>query len=172
MRDLVYENSNKIFDVSTETNGYKCKNFILCNGTLPSWWWDCKGHYLCTNCDVMFEKLQGGKGELPIFEEKECPVCLETSRSVELAYCNHTICIKCFKRMFYSDGANIDMEEPIFPYNEEIYDKYIEDENNPKWVLEYPLLKEYEKNVKIYYDKIEELEEKEEYLRHCPFCRK
>lgn len=166
-RDLTYENNNKIFDVSTETNGYKCKNYILCNGTLPSWWWECKRNYICINCDIMF-----GKCELPIFEEKECPVCLEITNGIELPHCKHIVCLRCFKRMFYSEGAILDMEEPIFPYDETIYDEFVEDENNPKWFLEYPLIKEYEKQWKIYCDKQDELEEKEEFLKKCPLCRK
>jgi len=37
---------------------------------------------------------------------------------------NHTLCINCFKRCYYSNDEN----KPEFPYSE------IEDTENPKWL--------------------------------------
>ena len=28
----------------------------ICEAILPIWWFDCKGNYLCTNCDMLFGK--------------------------------------------------------------------------------------------------------------------
>jgi hypothetical protein len=56
-RDFEYENSNIGYDVQytkEDGGGIKCKNYIICEGVLPKWWLECKGHYLCTNYHMMF----------------------------------------------------------------------------------------------------------------------
>jgi hypothetical protein len=50
-KDLDYENNNIGYDSQyTKENGggIKCKNYIICGCVLPTWWFDCKGSYLCT----------------------------------------------------------------------------------------------------------------------------
>ena len=57
-RDFEYENNNICFDYQNpeeDGGGIKCKNYELCEGVLPKWWFECKGNYLCTNCHMMFE---------------------------------------------------------------------------------------------------------------------
>ena len=66
-RDLEYENNNIGYDwqyTEEDGGGIKCKNYELCEDVLPKWWFECKGHYLCTNCDMMFGTWKNGKGEL------------------------------------------------------------------------------------------------------------
>ena len=56
-RDLEYEENNIGFDYQwpeEKGGGFKCKNYELCDTVLPHWWFGCKGHYICTNCDIMF----------------------------------------------------------------------------------------------------------------------
>ncbi len=80
----------------------------------------------------------------------------------------HFACIDCFKRCYYGDLAC----EPKFPYSLEILDEYEADMDNPKWDLEYPLIRQYD----IAWDKWEEEREiiinQEDYLKRCPMCRK
>ncbi len=55
-RDLEYEKNNIGYDWQyTKENGggIKCKNYKLCKAILPIWWFECKGKYLCTNCDII-----------------------------------------------------------------------------------------------------------------------
>ena len=56
-RDIAYENNNIVYDEQypeKDGGGLKCKNYEICNTILPEWWFDCKGHYLCTNCHMCF----------------------------------------------------------------------------------------------------------------------
>ena len=82
------------------SGGIKCKNYEVCEDVLPKWWYDCKGQYLCTNCDVQFGTwgVQTGKGELRIYNNLECPICLESEKCISQPFCDHTVCIQCFKR--------------------------------------------------------------------------
>ena len=88
MRDFEYEKNNIGYDwqYPQETGGgIKCKNYEICEAVLPLWWFDCKGNYLCTNCDCMFGTwsnpkagiFKTGKGVLPVVNNVECPICLE-----------------------------------------------------------------------------------------------
>ena len=129
---------------------------------MPIWWFDCKGNYLCTNCDMLFGK------ELNI-SDNECVICLEVKRSTTQPNCEHKVCIQCFKRCHYGDE---DLEnEPQFPYPE-IEDEYYDDQDNPKWKTEYPLIESYNVEFNEWDDKRDMKREEEEYLRKCPICRK
>lgn len=62
-RDLEYENKNIGYDEQypiEDGGGIKCKNYEICETVLPKWWFNCKGCYLCTNCDMMFGTWTGG----------------------------------------------------------------------------------------------------------------
>ena len=152
----------------------KCDNFEICEAILPDWWFECKGNYLCCNCHMMFGswtkksgKEHPGKGTLQFYNNLECPICLENTRCVSLPRCNHSMCMKCFKRCYYGK------EYPLFPYpelEEEYYDdvennNYV---NNSKW-------DDYRHNIDNYellYDKIEDENYNENTINKCPLCRK
>jgi len=178
-RDIDYENNNKAYDtmnmsgLDEDGKGIKCKNYELCEAVLPTWWFDCKGNYLCSNCHMMFgtwgNEINGnnGKGLLEIIDKIECPLCFETKKGISQPKCNHFVCIECFKRCYYGDKSG----EPSFPYPD-IEEEYFEDNENPKWDINYPLIKSYniewetwENNKIIKYND-------EENLRKCPICRK
>lgn len=97
-RDFDYENNNSInnYDNGSEI-GIKCKNFNLCKNYIPDWWFDCKGTYLCTNCDGIFGI------ELNFREiDEECPICLEKSKyQAQFPSCPHWFCTKCLKKLFF-----------------------------------------------------------------------
>lgn len=178
-RDIEYERSNASApDEQLPEGGVKCKNYHICEANLPNWWYDCKGNYLCTNCDMLFgtwknEKAgvyKTGKGELPFVGEKNCPICLEMKPSIIQPNCDHTICIECFKRCHYGDQLR--EGEPIFPYSEDIEEEYETDQWNIKWKTHFPLIDKWNRewnewdNIRMY------KYEKEENLRLCPVCRK
>jgi hypothetical protein len=166
-RDLDYEHANIGYDEQYPNGGIKCKNHLLCGAVLPEWWYDCKGHYLCSNCDCMFGKWQGGKGVLPTKQDTECAVCLETGIAINLPNCEHYICINCFKRIWYGDDSG----EPEFPYPE-IEDQYYDDPDNLKWDMEYPLIKKYNEDWDEWDDARMDKYNSEKHLRCCPLCRK
>ena len=165
-RDLIYENDNIAYDeqCTEETGGgIKCKNYEVCDSVLPKWWWDCKNCYICTNCDMMF-------GKLDIKDNINCPLCFEYKKGVSYPKCDHKICIDCFKRCFYGDKC-IDTE-PVFPYPD-IEEEYQDDPDNPKWKrIEYVLIGVYNTEYRIWDDSRIEKYENEKYLRNCSLCRK
>lgn len=170
MRDLECEKNNVGYNEQYPNgDGTKCKNYIICKEVLPNWWYDCKGHYICTNCDCMFGEWINGKGVLDINNNTECPICLEINDCVKQAFCNHKLCIKCFKRCYYGDEMLESM--PIFPYPE-IEDEYFNDENNEKWINEFPLIKKYNEKYDLWLDMKEEKYNNDKNLRKCPICRK
>lgn len=143
-RDLVYEAENKIpAEYEPGVMHIKCKNWEVCGTGLPEWWWECKGRYVCTNCDMgRWAKWKGGKGVLEFKEDVYCTVCFETKRGVSEPRCSHfTSCIECFKRRYY--GKKI--IQLAWPYDENIRDEYEQDTNNPKWKTDYPLIEAWEK---------------------------
>lgn len=167
-RDLDYERDNVGYDEQyPDGDGIKCKNHIVCGAVLPSWWYSCKEHYLCTTCDVMFgtwssgSHVNTGKGELSILNDIECPICFETGTGVMQSRCDHCICVKCFKRCYFGSD-----EKPEFPYTKDIEDYYNEtDECSEEWYSKYPLVKDYE-------DKVEQGFINGDNLQRCCICRK
>jgi hypothetical protein len=143
-------------------NPIKCPNFDMCGTIAPEWYYECH-RGTCMNCAITF----GGK--LTFYEsEEECIVCLETGKTVKFLRCNHKVCHKCFKRCFYGKERE---EEPVFPYDDNIWDEYEEDENNEKWLKEYPLISEWNKRcdeIEHYY---QSKYDSEENLRKCALCR-
>tara|TARA_Y100000385_G_C13027838_1_gene609292 strand:- start:782 stop:1333 length:552 start_codon:yes stop_codon:yes gene_type:complete len=182
VRDSVYEKNNIGYDVQyprEEGGGIKCKNYEICEAVLPSWWYECKGHYICMTCDTMFGTWSNSeygifkteKGVLPIIDDTECPICLERKRSVTQPNCEHTLCIECFKRCYYGDWSGA----PEFPYSKEVEDLYhMDDENydHIKWKKDYPLIETWGLEYDRWYDDIENKQANEEYLRCCSLCRK
>ena len=177
-RDFDYENNNIGYDwqyTEEDGGGIKCKNYIICEAVLPKWWFDCKGCYLCNNCDMMFgtwssgEYKQVGKGVLEMSNNLECPICLEIKECISQPRCNHSLCIICFKRCYYGD-ENIE-GKPIFPYPDIEYE-YDDDTENIKWVNDYPLIKIYNEEFNKWDDEKTEKYENEKNLRICSLCRK
>ena len=170
-RDYDYEKNNIAYDhqYRIETGGgIKCKNYEVCESVLPEWWFDCKGHYLCINCDIMFGYWKGSKGVLQITDNTECPICIEKKRCISQPNCQHVVCIDCFKRCYYKQEERCPIK---FPYSKQIEEEYVEDDENPKWETEYPLIKIYIQEYDKWLDEIDKKYESEEYLKKCPLCR-
>lgn len=178
-RDLNYEKNNIGFDyqyTEKDGGGIKCKNYELCESVLPKWWFECKGNYLCENCHMMFgtwgsgEKAHTGKGILEISNNIiNCPICLEGKKCISQPRCNHYVCISCFKRCYYGDSDSYG--EPIFPYPD-IEDEYYDDQENIKWMKNYPLIKIYNEEWNKWDDEKSKKYANEHNLRVCPICRK
>jgi hypothetical protein len=165
-RDLIYENDNIAYDENG--NGIKCKNYELCEAILPPWWFECKLKYLCTNCDMMFGSwIENSKEILKFNDDIECPICLQVSRGISHPRCIHSLCIMCFKRCHYGDNSG----EPTFPYTN-IQAEYDDDQENPKWKTDYPLIDIYNQEWNKWTDEKYEKYENEKNLRQCPICRK
>jgi hypothetical protein len=169
-RDLIYEAENKIpAEYEPGVMEIKCKNWDVCGTGLPEWWWQCKGHYICTGCDTIWGKWIGGKGVLEFKEDVYCTVCFETKRGVSEPRCSHfTSCVDCFKRRMY--GKELVMIP--WPYDESIREEYNQDPSDPKWNTEYPLIDAWEKYTDVQLLESQLYYEREKSIRECPLCRK
>jgi hypothetical protein len=98
-RDLVYETNNIGFDMQYPNGGIKCKNYNLCEAVLPEWWFNCKGKYLCINCDCF------GWNELKFRNiNNDCNVCY--NNGIEMKFptdCGHWFCVNCCKKILFWD---------------------------------------------------------------------
>ena len=145
----------------------KCKNYIICGTEFPEMYIGCwGGKGCCLNCDIMFGSWGKGKGILKTNNNIECPICLEDEIiGIEQPNCDHCICISCFKKSYYCDNND---DDPPFPYPE-IEDEWDDDQSNPKWEKEYPLIEKWNDEINKL---IDEREEKRELLSKCCICRK
>jgi len=142
-----------------------CCNEIVCGSHLPPWFHGLKkaGICICIGCDSTFGK------KLDIVENADCPVCLETKQSVVMPNCTHSMCIGCFKRCMYGEP---DEPEPEFPYPSNVEDEYYEGgRDDPIWLAAHPLAIDYDAKWIAWDDNRQEKYEKEQNLRHCPYCR-
>lgn len=173
-RDLEYENHNVGYDwqyPEEDGGGIKCKNYALCGTVLPKWWFECKGNYLCCDCHMSFGtwgERHTGKGVLEIIDNQECPICLDTKKSISQPNCDHTLCLDCFKTCYYGDDDS--ENEPKFPYPD-IEDAYYDNPEDPRWEKEYPLIQMYQVAWDAWDHENTEKYNNQAYLRRCPLCR-
>jgi hypothetical protein len=141
-----------------------CCNELVCGSQLPPWFHGLKkvGLCICIGCDSTF----GGK--LDTVETTDCPVCLETKPGVVMPRCTHSMCVGCFKRCMYGEP---DEPEPKFPYSEDVENEWHEDQDSAEFLARYPLVVKYNQDWNSWDDRRQVKYEKEENLRHCPYCR-
>lgn len=146
----------------------KCLNYELCGSTLPNWWLECKSKLICTYCDIFFGSWSNktGRGILNFYDSIDCPICFNNSRGVSFPSCDHSICVTCFKRIFFPCYDN----EPIFPLPD-IENEYDMDPDNPKWD-NIQLIKKWRLEWLQWDNNKNSKFESEEFLRKCPICRK
>ena len=110
-RDLEYEEGNIGYDYQYPNGGIKCKNYELCGTVLPDWWYDCKAHYLCTNCDMLLYELEFR--DCP--DDEECVVCNEKEKQVKFpANCGHWFCCKCSSDILFWDETRYHLSPEPF----------------------------------------------------------
>jgi hypothetical protein len=143
----------------------KCPNFEICRKYDFPLNMSCHGG-LCTNCDIMFGKWDGGKGKL-VFKQDDCCICLENKRCVSYPKCNHFVCIDDFKRLQYGEERQ---NEPPFPYRELEDDYYLKNQGHPSYEND-PVIIKYNDEYNKWDDMYEKKKEKEENLRKCAICR-
>jgi len=97
MKEQQFKNTNPCY----QDGDIKCPNFEICENYDFPLNMSCHGG-LCINCDKMFGKWDGGKGEL-VFKQDDCCICLENKRCVSMPRCNHFVCIDDFKRCIYGE---------------------------------------------------------------------
>ena len=104
---------------------------------------------------------------LEIKNNIECPICYEENQEcVKYMNCSHFVCINCYKKQIYPK----ELEQPLFPYDSDIKDDYDEDQENPKWKLEYPLIDKYNEEYIKWSQKECEISG-QAFSKKCPICR-
>ena len=75
----------------------------------------------------------------------ECPICYEVKKLIKHENCEHYTCVKCFN-YFYCNSYNVN--KPIFPYSDDINKRHIENRDNMKIRIEFPLVRKYYEDLK------------------------
>jgi hypothetical protein len=83
----------------------KCPNFILCKNYVSQ---DALDEYygLCYHCSLAYKPCGKGKGTLKIFDDYNCVKCLEKTVCIEQPFCDHILCLQCFKLAHMKPGNN------------------------------------------------------------------
>ena len=129
---------------------------------------------LCHNCHVEFGTW-GGHIFTPLeTSDMLCPACNDFETCILQPYCKHSLCAKCYKKC-YDYNWKYDVEKPIFPYSNDIEDKWNNTlklhEEIEKFVNEYPLMKKYiEENDKWHDDKVV-YQKMKPFFGICPICK-
>ena len=158
----------------------KCKNYILCNQQFPEMYIGCwGGEGLCRGCHESFgtwgkmPKGNIGKGILEITNNIQCPVCNKEKTCISQPYCNHSLCVECFKEC-YGYNWEYDIEEPNFPYSKDIeleYEDFNYKEEIEEFEKKYPLMINYNIECdKWHDDSIKEYCKIKDTLGICPIC--
>ena len=81
----------------------KCPNYILCKNYVPKCTLD--DYYdLCYSCSIAYKPCGNGKGILKTFDDYNCIKCNIKTKCIEQAFCDHILCIECFKFAHFKPG--------------------------------------------------------------------
>jgi hypothetical protein len=72
-----------------------------------------------TVCEEILNKLD------TMVDDYECPICMESKKSLEMPRCNHKVCIECYKTIYFGSSTS---EEPCF------YRDFMD--KKPEWTYE------------------------------------
>ena len=108
--------------------------------------------WVCYGCDYILINYNNKENDI-------CCVCCEETTLYQLPYCNHKLCVKCCKTIFFGSATNekpnhwreMTIDFPDYPY--EIND---DDENDPE-TIRYNEYCEYEKKYFDYEKTYDEL---------------
>jgi len=91
-----------------------CPNYIICNNNLKD------DRMLCLDCNMLFGKWRGFKAILDITDDTSCTICSEINICVSRPNCEHYLCIKCFKDLYFiTSNKNIE-DNKLSEYLEQI----------------------------------------------------
>lgn len=102
----------------------KCPNFIICESYVPQSMLD-EYYGLCYQCSLAYKRQGIGKGILEVYETNECMSCRRTDTCIQQAYCDHILCLECFKINHFKPGND---ECPVCSMSRDKYLTTISDE--------------------------------------------
>jgi hypothetical protein len=129
------------------------------------------GKERCFHCEKIFEKY--GEKEIKEFQNSECGFCSEIKTCFDHYTCEHKICRKCFRCVYFkyihSDDYDIEDiigEEPDHPYTHICDFDPVDDFSD---INDYPLIVQYNIEFAIWKDKFDKLE-RELCSQKCKIC--
>jgi hypothetical protein len=147
-----------------------CPNYIVCNRICPQFIFE-KSFNVCNYCVKIIKRLGIQTYNIDILPEQECNICYDNDIHIKLPQCRHSICINCFRKLWYK-SVFFDIEnEPLFP-QPHLYNRYCTD-------IEYAnQLRKDNMNIEIYQREWNEWDYNRRnsfhdapYLEKCPMCR-
>ena len=191
-RDLEYEENNTISDDLEQS--IKCKNYDVCQGSVPLDHYEHFGNYLCMTCGSWFKIGGFGWDELEFRdcpENEECAVCSESNIQVKFpANCGHWFCCECSRDILLWDETRYHLspepygcpscpngcENPIRGRQCYCYE-YFGDDENPgviqKWATEHPEeFEKYNDDESVSLELSETTPGSVFNSQKCPLCRK
>ncbi len=94
----------------------KCPYYIFCRNEIPEVIADCFGGN-CASCDIVKVSAKSNHQEytpLPTDKEDECPCCMETKILYKLPMCSHTLCLECYRKLYFTDYGKLE-DYPPYP---------------------------------------------------------
>jgi hypothetical protein len=76
------------------------------------------------------------------------------------------MCVGCFNAGWCDEPSG----PPDFPYSDEIISEWVGDKDNPKWDVEYPLLRLWDDAYDEWMEGVEVISQSLAYFMHCPMC--
>jgi hypothetical protein len=84
----------------------KCPNFILCKNEIPKQ--ELNDYFnSCYHCSLSYNICNKGKEKLKTYEDYDCLKCNEKKLSIEQPYCEHILCLECFKIAHFKPGNDL-----------------------------------------------------------------
>ena len=81
----------------------KCPNFILCQNFVPKIILD-EYDGLCYHCSIAYKPSKKNKGKLEVFNNKKCEKCNCNAQCIEQPFCEHILCLECFRLAHFKPG--------------------------------------------------------------------
>lgn len=163
-------NPNIICDLDCSLQ--QCPNFLICGNEEP-YFMLIFNNGVCNECFSKFGPcIQNSNPSNPNlifdYENFDCPICLQyVDVKVKNPRCDHCLCIKCMKGIYFTDIEY--PNEPQFPYpNTE--NEYYED---PNLFLNDIQVQLWKRSIGSWNEeRVHYILENRKYLKHCPVCRK
>jgi hypothetical protein len=143
------ENEEPDDDEPVVVSCYFCDDMFYKKRIIPDFEYDVYNKILvcneCYNNYLMSPLNNYDNKQLEILDNKYCGLCHTNRKSIELLQCNHTICIRCYKKKFFGYSTNLKPCHPLefthsvpyissnnlsFNYDYDLYiKKYLENNN-------------------------------------------
>jgi hypothetical protein len=150
----------------------ECPNTLICQNQEPQFILDFNNG-VCNDCATHFGRsVENPTASNPILQFKDdvdCPVCFQHLMGAKNPRCNHELCLKCLKAIYWYDDSFEDLvPRPQFPHPDQ-EDEYYE---APELFIHDQLVNMWKKQIGSWNEeRIWYVMHNKKYLKHCPICR-